>query len=154
MHRLASSSGCFKLNTVHCKKCSRFSRLPTPVTNHAYSPWLGIHALIKLFPDRESLISDIPAGDKIVDNFFNSVVIWMFDKFLTLYPSRNKLSRMNESLRIWLTRGTSKLIQNYHTPLHGGLLKMIPRYRYKDPNNKVPNHKSPNNKVPNKKVPK
>jgi hypothetical protein len=29
--------------------------------------------IIKLFPARESLVSDIPAGDGKIDHFFNSV---------------------------------------------------------------------------------
>ncbi len=51
---------------VHCKKGLPFSR-PQPGCHLPYSPWTGI---IKSFPSRESMVSDIPAGvGKIVNPF-------------------------------------------------------------------------------------
>ncbi len=52
-----------KRRSLHCKKGLRFSH-PQPSSD---SPWPGI---IKLFPARESLVSDITAGDGKIDNFF------------------------------------------------------------------------------------
>ncbi len=49
--------GCYRV--LHCKKGQRFSR-PMPGCYLPNSPWMGI---IKLFPYRESLVSDIPAGE-------------------------------------------------------------------------------------------
>ncbi len=51
------------------KKCYRFSR-PQPGCHKPNSPWPGI---IKLFEARESLVSDIPAGDGKNYNLFFSV---------------------------------------------------------------------------------
>jgi hypothetical protein len=51
------------------KKGLRFSR-PQPGCHSPNSPWPGI---IKLFPARESLVSDIPAGVWKIDNLFYSV---------------------------------------------------------------------------------
>jgi hypothetical protein len=56
--------------TIHCKKGSRFSR-PQPGCHLLNSPWAGI---IKLFPARESLVSDTPAGDGKIANLFYSVL--------------------------------------------------------------------------------
>ncbi len=67
---------------IHCKKGEQFSR-PYPVflnsasegpgnlfTNiHCKKRW-AIFPLIKLFPARESLVSDIPAGDAKIGNLF------------------------------------------------------------------------------------
>jgi hypothetical protein len=50
------------------------SDFPVPsrdVTYQTLPAWLGI---IKLFPARESLVSDIPAGDGKIANIFYSVV--------------------------------------------------------------------------------
>ncbi len=54
------------------KKVLNFPVPPPPQSgcNRPNSPWL---ALIKLFPARESLVSDIPAGDVNIDTFFYSV---------------------------------------------------------------------------------
>jgi hypothetical protein len=52
--------------TLHCKKIIVF---PVP-SRDPNSHWPGI---IKLFPARESLVSDIPAGDRKNDNLFYSV---------------------------------------------------------------------------------
>jgi hypothetical protein len=49
----------------------RFSR-PQPGCHKTNSPWTGI---FKLFPARESLVSDIPAGDGKNDNLFYSVYV-------------------------------------------------------------------------------
>ncbi len=51
---------------VHCKKGQRFSR-PQPGCHLPNSPWAGI---IKFFPARERLVSDIPAGDGKTVNLF------------------------------------------------------------------------------------
>ena len=58
----------FKIYTV--KKGQRFSR-PQLRCHQSNSPWPGI---IKLFPARESLVSDIPTGDGKISNLFYSVV--------------------------------------------------------------------------------
>jgi hypothetical protein len=55
--------------TLHCKKGSRFSR-PQPRCHLPNSPCPGI---IKLFPARERLVSDIPAGDGKIENLFYSI---------------------------------------------------------------------------------
>ncbi len=55
---------------VHCKKGQRFSR-PQPGCHLPKSPRTGI---IKLFPAREGLVSDIPAGDRKTANFLYSVL--------------------------------------------------------------------------------
>ncbi len=52
--------------STHCKKGERFSR-PQPGCHWLNSLWAGI---IELFPSRESLISDIPAGDGKMANLF------------------------------------------------------------------------------------
>jgi hypothetical protein len=57
-----------EINTpiIHCKKDYQFSR-PQPGCHIPNSPWPGI---IKFFRARESLVSDIPAGEgKIADLF-------------------------------------------------------------------------------------
>jgi hypothetical protein len=54
---------------MHCKKGYWFSRL-RPGCHLPNSPWPGI---IKFFPARESLVSDIPAGDGKTAHFFYSV---------------------------------------------------------------------------------
>jgi hypothetical protein len=51
---------------MHCKKGYPFSR-PQPGCHLPNSPWPGI---IKLFPARESLVSDIAAGDGKIANLF------------------------------------------------------------------------------------
>ncbi len=48
------------------KKGLRFSR-PQPGCHLPNSPWAGV---IKFFPARESLVSDIPAGNGKTDNLF------------------------------------------------------------------------------------
>jgi hypothetical protein len=53
------------------KKDYRFSP-PQPGCHQPNSPWLGI---IKLIPARESLVSDIPAGDGKIGNLFFGVEI-------------------------------------------------------------------------------
>jgi hypothetical protein len=56
---------------MHWKKGLRYSHPSRDVTNQTLpSPWSGI---IKLFPARESLVSDIPAGDRKIANLFYSV---------------------------------------------------------------------------------
>ncbi len=66
-------------NTV--KKVSGFSR-PQPGCDWPNTPWSGI---IKLFPARESLVRDIPAGDgKTADLFLQCMAIlppWCFKLF-------------------------------------------------------------------------
>jgi hypothetical protein len=52
--------------TVHCKKSYRFSR-PQPGCDEPNSPW---PVIFKLF--RESLVNDIPAGDRKIANLFYS----------------------------------------------------------------------------------
>jgi len=59
------------------KKVTDFPVLCRDVTNQTNSHWPGI---IKLFPDRESLDSDIPAEDGEVANLFlivYCVIPWM-----------------------------------------------------------------------------
>ncbi len=51
------------------QKCYLLSR-PQPVCHLPSSPWQG---LIKLFPARQSLVSDIPAWDGKIDTFVYSV---------------------------------------------------------------------------------
>jgi hypothetical protein len=48
---------------VHCKK--RLATFPSPAAMSLTAPWARI-----LFPARESLVSDIPAGDGNVCNLF------------------------------------------------------------------------------------
>ncbi len=57
------------LKRVHCKKGLWLSR-PHPGCNKPNSPWPGV---IELFPARESLVSDIPAGDGKSLTLFYSV---------------------------------------------------------------------------------
>jgi hypothetical protein len=52
------------------KKGYRFS-LPQPGCHLPNSPWTGN---LKLFPARESLVSDIPAGEGKINHFFYSVI--------------------------------------------------------------------------------
>ncbi len=52
--------------TIHCKKGSDFT-VPSRDVNCTNYPKLG---KIKLFPARESLVSDIPAGDGKMVNLF------------------------------------------------------------------------------------
>ncbi len=54
------------------KKVYRFSH-PQPGCHLPNSHWAGI---IKLFPVRESMVSDIPAGDKKIANVFYSVAVF------------------------------------------------------------------------------
>ncbi len=56
-----------KPSTIHCKKW--FAIFPSPA-GKPNSLWPGI---IKLFPARECLESDIPAGDGKIGNLFYSV---------------------------------------------------------------------------------
>jgi hypothetical protein len=53
---------------LDCK--NRLMIFPSPAGISPKSPWQGI---IKLFPARESLVSDIPARDGKIDNLFYSV---------------------------------------------------------------------------------
>jgi hypothetical protein len=53
-------------NTAHCKKW--FPIFLSPAGMSPNSLWLGI---IKLFPARESLISDIPTGDRKIFNLYS-----------------------------------------------------------------------------------
>jgi hypothetical protein len=55
---------------VHCKK-SRFYH-PQPGCHLPNFPWRG---MILLFPARESLVSDISAGDGKIVNLFYSVLL-------------------------------------------------------------------------------
>jgi hypothetical protein len=62
----------FSLDTekIHCKK--RLSIFPSPAgMSPTKSPWPG---RIKLFPTRESLVVDIPAGDGKIIMLFYSVL--------------------------------------------------------------------------------
>jgi hypothetical protein len=54
---------------IHCKKRLAISP-PQPGCHSPNSPWRGINLII---PARESLVSDIPAGDGKSLTFFNSV---------------------------------------------------------------------------------
>ncbi len=54
---------------AYSKKGYRFSR-SQPVCHLPNSPWRD---MIKLFPARENLVSDIPAGDGKMANLFYSV---------------------------------------------------------------------------------
>ncbi len=73
----------------------RFSP-PHPGCHRPHSPWTGI---IKLSPPRESLISDIPAGEGKFDKHFYSVCASTADFLFNLFyqteklpfPRRNKL---------------------------------------------------------------
>ncbi len=68
--RATIRTGSFLRNSPYTvKKGYRFSR-PQPGCHQPNSPWPGI---IKFFPGRESLVSDIPTGDGENDNFFYSV---------------------------------------------------------------------------------
>jgi hypothetical protein len=63
---------------VHCKK--RLSFFPSPAGMHLPNfPWPGI---INLFPSRESLVCDIPAGDGKIIALFYSVVNDMGSQWL------------------------------------------------------------------------
>jgi hypothetical protein len=55
------------LSNVHCKK--RLAILPSPAGIQSLTK-LSLGGINKSFPPRESLISDIPAGDGNVANFF------------------------------------------------------------------------------------
>ncbi len=55
------------LQYLHCKK--GYSDIPVPILLVTYQTLPG-QELFKLFPPRESLVSDIPAGDGNVANFF------------------------------------------------------------------------------------
>ncbi len=57
------------LNIYFIKKGYRFS-CPQPGCHLPKSPRPGI---IQFFPAMESLVSDIPAGDRNIDNFFYSI---------------------------------------------------------------------------------
>jgi hypothetical protein len=57
---------------VHCKQKVRDFSVPSRDVNNQTSSWPGI---IKLFPDRESLDSDIPAGDRKITNLFFTVYV-------------------------------------------------------------------------------
>jgi hypothetical protein len=51
---------------LHCKEGNRFFR-PYPGCHKPISPWPGI---IKLFPARKSLVSDIPAWEGKIGSLF------------------------------------------------------------------------------------
>jgi hypothetical protein len=55
--------------SIHCKKRFLIFLSQTGMSNFL---WPGI---IKLFPARESLVGDIPAGDGKIDYLFNSVLV-------------------------------------------------------------------------------
>ncbi len=57
------------LLTLHCKKGYRFSR-PQPEVTYQTVPCSALNTVIKLFPSRESLVSDIPAGEGKMLIFF------------------------------------------------------------------------------------
>ncbi len=87
------------------KKSYHFFR-PQPGCHLPNSPWLGI---IKLFPTRESLVSDIPAGDGKNDILFYSVLYrWpprdCCRAVLCLFPERNigYVCRISTSHFIWV----------------------------------------------------
>ncbi len=56
---------------LHCKK--RFSFFPSPAGMSRTELSQSRAGIIKLFPARENLVSDIPAGDGKNDNLFYSV---------------------------------------------------------------------------------
>jgi hypothetical protein len=64
------------------KKGLRFSR-PQPGCHFPNSPWPGI---IKLFLARESLVSEIPAGDGKIANLFYSVCQEMQKREFWAFP--------------------------------------------------------------------
>jgi hypothetical protein len=64
---------CWSCANYTVKKGYRFS-LPQPGCHSPNSPWPGI---IKFFLARESLLSDIPAGDGKTTNLFYSVVLFV-----------------------------------------------------------------------------
>ncbi len=69
------------------KKGSEFPVFNQYVT-YQNSPWPGI---TKLFPARESLVSDIPAGDGKIDNIFFTmylpVALFQFEAFIREYSN-------------------------------------------------------------------
>jgi hypothetical protein len=68
------------------KKGERFSR-PQTGCHLLNSPWAGI---IKLFPARESLVSDIPAGDgKIANLFLQCIQFNFFALFVLKIHTKN-----------------------------------------------------------------
>ncbi len=62
--------GSVEFDKYTIKKVIHFPVPSRDVTNH--SPWLGI---IKLFPARESLVSDIPSGDGKMASLFLTVYL-------------------------------------------------------------------------------
>ncbi len=77
--------GLWRLMYVYSvKKVSRFFH-PQPGCHLPNSPWPGI---MKLFPARESLASDIPAGDGKIAYLFYSVSL----NFATSFLQRDPLS--------------------------------------------------------------
>jgi hypothetical protein len=60
---------------MHCKKRLVVFSLPQPGCHLPNLPL--IHQMIKFFPARESLVSDILAGDGKTANLFYSVVYWV-----------------------------------------------------------------------------
>ncbi len=76
---------------LHCKKDQRF-----PLPN---SPWPGI---IKLFPARESLVGDIPAGDGKTANLFYSVVtLSMIAKYFD-YHDHVMIFQYSNNIFLWM----------------------------------------------------
>ncbi len=61
-----------KLTCLHTVKKGYWFSRPQPGCHLPNPPWAGI---IKLFPARESLVSDIPAGDGKIANLFLQCII-------------------------------------------------------------------------------
>ncbi len=60
------------VQSIHCKK--RLTIFPSPAgMSQTNAPWRGIIYVIAVYSARESLVSDIPAGDEKIANFFYSV---------------------------------------------------------------------------------
>jgi hypothetical protein len=99
-----SKSSIFSLSTIHCKKS--LATFPSPagmsLTKLSLgvilqnSPWVGI---IKLFQPRESLVSDIPAGDENGANLFLRCSLIVY-KLYTAYLVFSTTSFLNLAMTL------------------------------------------------------
>jgi hypothetical protein len=72
--RLAEKEDEFQVKRLHCKK--RFAVFPCPAGMSLTVQYQALPGQVNLiFPARESLVCDIPAGDGKIDNLFYNVVI-------------------------------------------------------------------------------
>ncbi len=62
------------LKTIHCKHKVSLFPVPSPDVTDSDQTLPALSGITKLFPARESLVSDIPAGDGKMANLFYSVV--------------------------------------------------------------------------------